>query len=221
MRIIHANVFDGERFHADWQVRITDGTVTAAGKEIGETAGEEVLDLAGDTLLPGFVDVHIHGSAGKDAMRGEDDVRAMSRVLAESGVAAFCPTTMSAGAEATKQALAGIRRVMEAPERGGARVLGAHMEAPFPDGPCGRKAGNGPADHPGAGAEGQRGFHPLGGRARNPCIHRAYGRGRGNGAPGCGMRRGPCDASVQRPDAAASPQTGRAGRGADRQPARL
>lgn len=131
MRVIHANVFDGERFHADWQVRITDGAVTAAGKEIGETAGEEVLDLAGDTLLPGFVDVHIHGSAGKDAMRGEDDVRAMSRVLAEFGVAAFCPTTMSAGTEATKQALAGIRRVMETPERGGARVLGAHMEAPF------------------------------------------------------------------------------------------
>lgn len=131
MRIIHADVFDGEQFRTGWQVRVEEGQVTAAGKDLPEKQGEEILDLQGGFLLPGFVDVHIHGCAGADTMRGEDDIRAMSRFLAENGVAAFCPTTMSADGETTEKVLAGIRQVMEHPERGGARVLGAHMEAPF------------------------------------------------------------------------------------------
>ena len=64
-------------------------------------------------------------------MDGEKAVRAMSRDLAELGVAAFCPTTMSASLEETKNALRGIRQIMERPEENGARILGAHMEAPF------------------------------------------------------------------------------------------
>ena len=131
MRIIHANVFDGEQFHPDRQVRIEGNTVTAAGENLPAKPGEDILDLQGDFLLPGFVDVHIHGCAGADTMRGGDDVRAMSRFLAENGVAAFCPTTMSADTETTEKVLAGIRQVMEHPERDGARVLGAHLEAPF------------------------------------------------------------------------------------------
>ena len=131
MRIIHANIFDGEQFRTGWQVRVEKGQVTAAGEELPIKKGEEVLDLQGDFLLPGFVDVHIHGCAGADTMRGEEDVRAMSRFLAGNGVAAFCPTTMSADGETTGKVLAGIRRVLERPEEGGARVLGAHMEAPF------------------------------------------------------------------------------------------
>ncbi len=111
-------------------VRLDRGAVTACG-ELAPLPGEQVLDLAGDWLLPGFVDVHIHGSGGFDAMRGEADVRGMSRVLRRLGVAAFCPTTMSASPEETRRALAGIEAVRRRPEPGGARVLGAHMEAPF------------------------------------------------------------------------------------------
>ena len=131
MRIIHASIFDGEQFRTGWQVRVEKGRITAAGEDLPAKEGEEVLDLQGDFLLPGFVDVHIHGCAGADTMRGEGDIRAMSRFLAGNGVAAFCPTTMSADGETTGKVLAGIRRIMECPEEGGARVLGAHMEAPF------------------------------------------------------------------------------------------
>ncbi len=64
-------------------------------------------------------------------MQGENAVRAMSRALYKLGVAAFCPTTMSAGTKETLDAVRGIRAVMDRPEPAGARVLGAHMEAPF------------------------------------------------------------------------------------------
>ena len=64
-------------------------------------------------------------------MRGEEDVRRMSRGLLSTGTAAFMPTTMSAGIQETNAALRGIQAVCDAQEAGGAAVLGAHMEAPF------------------------------------------------------------------------------------------
>ena len=131
MLIENGIVFTGDRFRKGLRVRLSEGAVAETGEGLQALPGEETLDLAGDFLLPGFVDVHIHGTAGKDTMRGEDDLRGMSRKLAEAGVAAFCPTTMSGSEEETRRALSGIRRIMEHPEPGGARVLGAHLEAPF------------------------------------------------------------------------------------------
>lgn len=107
-----------------------DGKIAQIGS--GLSGGQEdVLDLKGDLLLPGFVDVHIHAFKGQDTMNGEEAVRHMSRELKKFGVAAFLPTTMSASPEDTVKALAAIKAVMEKPEAGGATVLGAHMEAPF------------------------------------------------------------------------------------------
>lgn len=112
-------------------VRLKDGCVAAIGPDLAPHEGESVIDLGGDYLLPGFVDVHIHAYMGNDTMDGEEAVRAMSRRLYEAGVAVFLPTTMSAPEAETRHAVAGVRAVMDHPEKRGARVLGAHMEAPF------------------------------------------------------------------------------------------
>lgn len=119
---------DGKFVRAD--VRIENGRIAQVG-ELAPVGGEDVRAADGLFVLPGFVDIHIHGFGGHDCMRGEDDVRAMSRELAKTGVAAFVPTTMSAGEADTHAALAGIQRVVGKQEPGGAAVLGAHMEAPF------------------------------------------------------------------------------------------
>lgn len=121
----------------DTDLLIRDGRIVSIGPKIRQD-GEEVLNLQGDLLLPGFVDVHIHAFMGKDTMNGEEAVRHMSRELKKHGVAAFLPTTMSASPEDTVKALNGIRAVMEKPEPDGATVMGAHMEAPFL---CEAKAG--------------------------------------------------------------------------------
>ena len=131
MLLVNGLVFDGETFREGLSVRVENGTVTEVAEVIPCGKRETVLDLRGDYLLPGFVDVHIHAFRGQDVMQGEAAVRAMSREMAKLGVAAFCPTTMSASPEDTREALRGIRSVMENPEAGGAAVLGAHMEAPF------------------------------------------------------------------------------------------
>ena len=48
------------------------------------------------TIVPGFVDVHIHGCAGADACDGtRESLETMARFLLEHGVTSFCPTTMT------------------------------------------------------------------------------------------------------------------------------
>ena len=121
----------GNEFVAGMCVRLENGCIAEIGKDLAAIAGETVVDFGGDYLLPGFVDVHTHAYMGRDTMQGEEAVRHMSRGLYDVGVAAFLPTTMSAFVEETRAAVAGVRAVMQQPEARGARVLGAHMEAPF------------------------------------------------------------------------------------------
>lgn len=130
MLIKNAKAFINGAFHEGTDILVMDGKVSAIGQGLAAEE-EELLDLGGDLLLPGFVDVHIHAFMGQDTMNGEEAVRHMSRELKKFGVAAFLPTTMSASPEATRKALAGIKAVMDRPEADGAIVLGAHMEAPF------------------------------------------------------------------------------------------
>lgn len=130
MLIRNARALRHGDFIPETDVRLEGGVIASVG-HLTARDGETVLDAERRYLLPGFVDVHIHAFKCHDAMRGESNVRAMSRDLAELGVAAFLPTTMSASKEDTEKAVAGIRAVMVRPEEEGARVMGAHMEAPF------------------------------------------------------------------------------------------
>ena len=131
MLIRNAAILLEKQFVFDMCLRLEEGVIAAIGAELAPLPGEEVLDLGGDYLLPGFVDVHIHAYMGCDTMQGESAVRTMSRGLYKAGVAAFLPTTMSATPEETRRAVDGVRTAMTQPEARSARILGAHMEAPF------------------------------------------------------------------------------------------
>jgi N-acetylglucosamine-6-phosphate deacetylase len=131
MLIKNANAYIDGQFHEHMSVRTLKGMITEAGAALSPQPGEDTIDMNGDYLLPGFVDVHTHAFMGMDVMAGEEAVRHMSRELKKVGVAAFLPTTMSASIEDTKTAMQGIDAVMKHPEPKGSIVLGAHMEAPF------------------------------------------------------------------------------------------
>jgi N-acetylglucosamine-6-phosphate deacetylase len=93
-------------------------------------AGRTVVDLRGRTLMPGFIDVHVHGAVGHEAMDGDvTGLLAMARFYASRGVTSFLPTTWTAGRQATMAALGAIAEARSA--TGGARILGAHMEGPY------------------------------------------------------------------------------------------
>ena len=82
-------------------------------------------------VLPGFIDVHVHGGAGHDTMDGEDGVLGLARFHARHGTTALCPTTVTSDEELLARALRGVAAAQKKAPRGCARVLGAHLEGPF------------------------------------------------------------------------------------------
>ncbi len=90
-----------------------------------------VVDGRGCVLLPGFIDVHVHGGDGADAMDADPDgLRRMARFHARHGVTALLPTTWSAPLAALEAALGDIAEAA-GPVDGGATIVGAHLEGPW------------------------------------------------------------------------------------------
>ena len=106
-------------------VLIGDGKIASLE---GGRADEEI-DLSGATLLPGFIDVHIHGAVGIDVMDATPaDLRTVSEYLASQGVTSWLPTFVPASDENYASAVAAISEAMSGP---GAQILGVHYEGPF------------------------------------------------------------------------------------------
>lgn len=84
---------------------------------------------SGPYLAPGFVDLHVHGWGGYDAMGGREALDGMAAALARHGVTSFLPTAVSAPLDALYR-FANDVRSWEAPARG-AQPLGFNLEGPF------------------------------------------------------------------------------------------
>jgi N-acetylglucosamine-6-phosphate deacetylase len=100
------------------------------------TAAIQTIEPAADApaerfVLPGFIDLHVHGGDGADVMAGADAVRRMARYHARHGTTALLATTVTAPRPELLAALRGIGAAMASPDPAGARVLGAHLEGPF------------------------------------------------------------------------------------------
>jgi len=95
---------------------------------------EAPFAFRGHYIVPGFIDVHVHGVEGIDSLdaRPDDDaVAAIASRLPRWGVTAFCPTTVACPPEALRGVLDQVRRARESPAPRAARVLPAHLESNF------------------------------------------------------------------------------------------
>lgn len=84
------------------------------------------------TVVPGFIDLHIHGSNGFDAM--DADPKAIEQFacsLVKEGTTGFLPTTMTQSTENITKALSNISTYMNQQNPNASRVLGIHLEGPF------------------------------------------------------------------------------------------
>lgn len=83
-------------------------------------------------VVPGFIDEHIHGAAGSDAMDGtKEDLAKIAKALASEGTTAFLATTMTQSPENIISALKAVKDYMEEAPTNGAEILGVHLEGPF------------------------------------------------------------------------------------------
>ncbi|MFN7978114.1 MAG: N-acetylglucosamine-6-phosphate deacetylase [Vicinamibacterales bacterium] len=109
-------------------VTLADGRITEIAPDHGSSAAD--LDCGGGWLVPGFVDVHVHGVGGIDVLSGGDAVARVAATLPRYGVTAFLPTSVACPPDVLAGFLAAVAAASAA-GASGARVLGAHLESNF------------------------------------------------------------------------------------------
>ncbi len=115
----------------DIEIDESTNTIKGLGEKLVYSAEDMVVDCSGYRIIPGFVDVHIHGCVGYDTCDGNREaIEKMAEFLITKGVKSFCPTTMTAPAEILAASLTAAKSCAENPPAG-ARVIGVNMEGPF------------------------------------------------------------------------------------------
>jgi N-acetylglucosamine-6-phosphate deacetylase len=109
------------------RMRVKDGLIARID---GELLGPDTTPES-PFIVPGFIDLHVHGGLGGECMAGEAGVRQTSRYHAAHGTVALAPTTVTAPIPQIESVLADIAAAQAKPRAGEARVLGAHLEGPF------------------------------------------------------------------------------------------
>ena len=127
MILKNADIFDSEFAPRRADVRVEDGKIA----EIGEILnGGDEHDLSGCVILPGFIDIHIHGCGGADFSDAQPHtLETMSRTLASFGVTSFCPASMTLPYDRIEKAFENAAGYLG--KECGAYILGINMEGPF------------------------------------------------------------------------------------------
>jgi N-acetylglucosamine-6-phosphate deacetylase len=111
---------------------VRDGRIEAIeSRAVDGPSGAVRVDCSGHVIVPGFIDVHVHGIEGIDALDGGDAVAQMARRLPKYGVTAFCPTSIACEPHTLANLLAAVTAARLLPAPRSARVLPAHLESNF------------------------------------------------------------------------------------------
>jgi N-acetylglucosamine-6-phosphate deacetylase len=96
-----------------------------------DVGGAKVIDSRECYVVPGFIDVHVHGVEGHDTLDPGEPVAAIASRLPRYGVTAFCPTTVACGPRELSSVLAQVAQARATRPPRSARVLPAHLESNF------------------------------------------------------------------------------------------
>ncbi len=105
------------------RLHVLDGLIAAIEPDDAEASGPFVM--------PGFVDVHVHGWGGHDAMGSREDLDGMARALLRHGVTSFLPTAVTATLDTLRAFADRVREWMPSAPADGSSPLGFNLEGPF------------------------------------------------------------------------------------------
>jgi N-acetylglucosamine-6-phosphate deacetylase len=129
--ITGGNVYTPYQEYSPGAVIVDGNRIRAAGhpKDIAQFAPHaEIIDVGGARIIPGLIDLHIHGAGGWDV--NGTSLAGVIRFLPEHGITAFMPTAYPVAPDTLLSDLADMADVVESPPAG-AHVLGIHLEGPF------------------------------------------------------------------------------------------
>jgi len=109
---------------------VADGLITAVGAGT-PPAADRVVDLADAWLLPGFIDLHMHGGGGHDATDSPDAMAAAVAFHRAHGTTSTLISLVTAPVENLREQLTWVAALSRAEPAGATGVLGAHLEGPF------------------------------------------------------------------------------------------
>ncbi len=120
---------DIEKFNA--AVFAEDGVIKQvidAGNPLPKA--DKVVDIKGKMLVPGFIDVHIHGGMGYESTSPKKEaVKIIAEAKIKEGGTSFCPTTFTLSEEKLPASLKNFAASRKKPT--GAKVIGTHLEGPY------------------------------------------------------------------------------------------
>jgi len=135
MTILIKNVryFNGECIVKDSSIAVSDTKIAQIfnGKQVSSLSKyDTVIEGQGKLLVPGFIDIHLHGCSGCDVMDGTvGSIEKIADTLAKNGTTSFLPTTVTMSPQTTQRAISIVRSCING--RTGANILGVHLEGPF------------------------------------------------------------------------------------------
>jgi N-acetylglucosamine-6-phosphate deacetylase len=113
------------------------GRLTWANGRIAQVSGQSTSEQVArehsplPIVLPGFIDIHVHGGGGADTMDAGSAIGTIARQHVRHGTTALLATTMTAPLADIESALRALVAACSQREPGAARVLGAHLEGPY------------------------------------------------------------------------------------------
>jgi N-acetylglucosamine-6-phosphate deacetylase len=112
---------------------IENGKIVEIERENKTLEADRTIDLAGANVFAGFIDIHIHGAVGVDAMTADAvDLRKMAKFLAAQGTTAWLPTFVPASDDNYRKSIAAIDELMKTQGvEPIAQALGVHYEGVF------------------------------------------------------------------------------------------
>jgi len=131
LKIINGKIITPRRIIPNGTILVESGKIVAVEEGNIEANDAVVVDAGGKYVSPGFIDIHIHGSAGADFMDGEEAAfLTIAEANTKNGTTAMTPTTLTSEKEGLLHTL-DLYESANKKNAKGAQFLGMHLEGPY------------------------------------------------------------------------------------------